>query len=50
MAFETTFVMLKPGVLQRRLVGEVLSRFERKGLVLTALRLLCVDTATAELH
>ncbi|AEF84594.1 nucleoside-diphosphate kinase [Treponema primitia ZAS-2] len=47
---EKTFVMLKPGVLQRRIVGEVLSRFERKGLKLIALKLLQMDTAMVEAH
>jgi nucleoside-diphosphate kinase len=47
---ERTLVMLKPGVLQRRIVGEVLSRFERKGLKIIALRLLLLDRATAEAH
>lgn len=27
---ERTFVMMKPGVVQRRIAGEVLSRFEKK--------------------
>jgi len=31
MALERTFVMLKPGVLCRRIVGEIISRIERKG-------------------
>ncbi|MFP3090628.1 nucleoside-diphosphate kinase [Treponema sp. TIM-1] len=47
---ERTLVMLKPGVLQRRIVGEVLSRFERKGLKIAALRLLVLDRAVVEAH
>jgi nucleoside-diphosphate kinase len=47
---ERTFVMLKPGVLQRRVAGEVLSRFERKGLKIIALKLLLLDTARVEAH
>ncbi|MDR2759463.1 MAG: nucleoside-diphosphate kinase [Spirochaetaceae bacterium] len=47
---EKTLVMLKPGVLQRRIVGEVLSRFERKGLKIVALRLLNLDRAAVETH
>jgi nucleoside-diphosphate kinase len=42
--------MLKPGVLQRRIAGEVLTRFERKGLKIIALRLLLLDRTTAEAH
>jgi nucleoside-diphosphate kinase len=47
---EKTFVMLKPGVLQRRITGEVLSRFERKGFKITALKMLRVDKPLAEAH
>jgi nucleoside-diphosphate kinase len=47
---ERTLVLLKPGCLQRRIVGEVLSRFERKGLKLVALKLIKLDGATAEAH
>jgi nucleoside-diphosphate kinase len=47
---EKTFVMLKPGVLQRRIAGEVLSRFERKGLKVVALKLLRINRELAEAH
>jgi nucleoside-diphosphate kinase len=47
---ERTFVMLKPGVLQRRLLGEALLRFERKGLRIVALKLTRLDRALAEAH
>jgi nucleoside-diphosphate kinase len=47
---ERTLVILKPGVLQRRITGEVLSRFERKGLKIIALRLLLLDRTTVEAH
>lgn len=50
MAVERTFAMLKPGILQRRLVGEVLSRIERKGLKLIGLKLARIDRALAERH
>jgi nucleoside-diphosphate kinase len=42
--------MLKPGVLQRRIAGEVLSRLERKGLKITALKMLRMDKAQVEAH
>jgi nucleoside-diphosphate kinase len=42
--------MLKPGVLQRRIVGEVLGRLERKGLKIIALKMLRMDKAMAETH
>jgi nucleoside-diphosphate kinase len=47
---ERTFVMLKPGVLQRRIVGEVLGRFERKGLKIVALKLIRPGKALVEAH
>ncbi|MDR0316417.1 MAG: nucleoside-diphosphate kinase [Treponema sp.] len=47
---ERTFVMLKPGVLQRRIAGEVLSRFERKGLKIIALKLLKMNKTLVETH
>lgn len=36
---ERTFVILKPCALQRGLVGEVISRFEKKGLKLVAMKM-----------
>jgi nucleoside-diphosphate kinase len=47
---ERTFVMLKPGVLQRRIIGEVLGRLERKGAKIIALKMLKMDKALAEAH
>jgi nucleoside-diphosphate kinase len=47
---EKTFVMLKPGTLPRRIVGEVLSRLERKGLKIVALKLLRLNRETVETH
>jgi nucleoside-diphosphate kinase len=47
---ERTLVFLKPGVLQRRIAGEVISRFERKGLKIIALKLIRMDRAAAEAH
>jgi nucleoside-diphosphate kinase len=47
---EKTFVMLKPGVLQRRIAGELLNRFERKGLKIVALKLLRMSRGMVETH
>jgi nucleoside-diphosphate kinase len=47
---ERTFVMLKPGVLQRRIAGEVLSRFERKGLKIIAMKLIRPGKDLVEAH
>jgi len=50
LSVERTFSMLKPGVLQRRIVGEVLSRIERKGLKIVALKLMKISRELAETH
>src|SRR5919109_1170154 len=50
MAAESTLVLIKPDAMQRRLAGEILGRFERRGLVIRAARLLTVDRALAERH
>jgi nucleoside-diphosphate kinase len=47
---ERTLILLKPDCVQRRLAGEVLARFERKGLRLVALKLVQADRALAERH
>ncbi len=47
---ERTLVLVKPDGVQRRLVGEVLARLERKGLSLVAAELRTIDRATAEAH
>ena len=47
---ERTLVLIKPDGLQRGLVGEIVGRFERKGLKLVGLRMLDVSRALAERH
>lgn len=47
---ERTLVLVKPDGVQRGLVGEILGRFERKGLKLIGLRLLWVPQEMAERH
>jgi nucleoside-diphosphate kinase len=42
---ERSLIMLKPGVLQRRLVGKVLNRFEEKGLNIIALKMIQMSKA-----
>jgi len=49
-AVEQTLILVKPDGVSRRLVGEVISRIERKGLRLEALELRTLDRATAEEH
>jgi nucleoside-diphosphate kinase len=50
MAAERTLVLIKPDAMRRGLAGEILSRFERQGLELRAVRLVEVDRALAEEH
>jgi nucleoside-diphosphate kinase len=47
---ERTYVMVKPDGVQRGLVGEVLSRIEKRGLKLVALRMNVMDEAIAKEH
>jgi nucleoside-diphosphate kinase len=47
---ERTFVMIKPDGVKRGLVGEVIGRFERKGLALTRIRMLEIDEDLARRH
>ena len=50
MAAERTLVLIKPDAVGRKLVGEILSRFEGRGLDLRAAKLLTVDRQLAEEH
>ena len=50
MAIEHTFLMVKPDGVARGLIGEVVSRFERKGLKLERARVLTIDQALAGRH
>jgi nucleoside-diphosphate kinase len=47
---ERTLVLIKPDGVERGLVGEVISRIERKGLTLVALELKVVELAVAQEH
>lgn len=44
------FTMLKPGVLNRRLVGSIIARFENKGLKLIGLKMMRIDSELAKRH
>lgn len=45
-----TFTMIKPGAVQRGLVGEIIKRFETKGLNIVALKIINVTDEQAEQH
>ena len=47
---ERTLVLIKPDAVARGLVGEVIARFERKGLTLSALVLRTMDVELADRH
>ncbi|MFV2021636.1 nucleoside-diphosphate kinase [Micromonospora sp. LOL_023] len=47
---QRTLVLIKPDAVRRGLVGEILGRFERKGLQLVALTLREMDVALADAH
>lgn len=44
------FTMLKPGVINRRIAGEVISRLEKKGLKLVGLKLMQISPELAQQH
>ncbi|HEU97513.1 MAG: nucleoside-diphosphate kinase [Fervidicoccaceae archaeon] len=48
MSVERTFVMIKPDAVERKLVGEIISRFERKGFRIVALKQLRMTREQAE--
>lgn len=50
MGFERSLVILKPDCVARGLMGEVLGRFERKGLRVVAMKMAMVPKAKAEEH
>ncbi len=47
---QRTFILLKPDCVQRRLMGEVISRFEAKGLNFIAMKMLRITPALAKQH
>jgi nucleoside-diphosphate kinase len=50
MAIERSFTMLKPGVLARRISGEIITRIERKGFEIVAAKLMRIPRSLAETH
>jgi nucleoside-diphosphate kinase len=47
---DRTLILVKPDAFERALTGEVIARFERKGLRVVALKLMQVDVELAERH
>jgi nucleoside-diphosphate kinase len=50
MAAERTLVLIKPDAMQRALAGEILARFEQRGLQIVDAKLLTVGRSLAEEH
>lgn len=50
MAIERTLIIIKPDGVQRNLVGEIISRFERRGLKIAGMKLMQISQALAETH
>lgn len=49
-SMEKTFLMVKPDGVQRQLIGEIVSRFEKKGLQLAGAKLMQISQELAEQH
>ena len=47
---DRTLILVKPDAFARGLTGEIVARFERKGLTIVAMRHMTVDRALAEQH
>lgn len=47
---ETTLVLLKPSCVQRQLIGEIVHRFERRGLIICGMKMMQLDDAILREH
>ena len=47
---ESSFVMIKPDAVQRGLIGDIIGRFEKKGIKVVAMKLVSVSRELAEKH
>ena len=50
MAIERTLIIIKPDGVQRNLVGEIICRFERRGLKIAGMKLIHISKELAETH
>lgn len=50
MAIEQTLILVKPDGVQKNLIGDILARFEHRGLKIAALKLVKVTEAQAKFH
>lgn len=47
---ESTLVLIKPDGVKRKLIGEIISRFEKRGLTVEKMQLKTIPTSVAEKH
>ena len=47
---EQTFIILKPSTISRGLVGDVLTRFQRKGLIISGIKMMALNEAILREH
>lgn len=47
---ERTLIIIKPDAVQRGLIGEIVTRFERRGLRIAAMKLIHIDESLARRH
>lgn len=47
---ERTLIIIKPDAVQRGLIGQIITRFERRGLCIAAMKFLQIDEALARRH
>lgn len=47
---ERTLIILKPDAVQRGLIGEIITRFEKKGLQIAGMKMMVIPQSTAETH
>lgn len=45
---EQTFIILKPSTINRSLVGDVITRFQRKGLIIAGIKMMQLDEKSFE--
>src|SRR5213082_1965370 len=50
MALERTLIILKPDAIQRGLTGEIITRFEKKGIQIVGVKLMKIAPSLAEQH
>lgn len=50
MAVERTLILVKPDGVRRKLIGEIVSRFERKGLSIVAMKMMTVTGELSDRH